>query len=38
MWRQLGPGFAPNALRNIIMSSTSFVLTPVAYRLIPMKS
>lgn len=30
--RQCGPGFVANANRNVVMSSTSFVLTPVLYQ------
>ena len=28
-----GPAFAPNALRNVIMCQTSFLLTPITYKL-----
>jgi len=31
--RHLGPAFIPNATRNIIMCNTSFVLTPITYKL-----
>jgi len=31
--RALGPAFAANAMRNVIMCQTSFVLTPVTYKL-----
>ena len=31
--RTLGPAFFPNATRNIIMCNTSFVLTPITYKL-----
>lgn len=31
--RWAGPAFAPNATRNIIMCQTSFLLTPITYKL-----
>eukprot|EP00521_Asterionellopsis_glacialis_P005586 CAMPEP_0195267174 /NCGR_PEP_ID=MMETSP0706-20130129/12435_1 /TAXON_ID=33640 /ORGANISM="Asterionellopsis glacialis, Strain CCMP134" /LENGTH=375 /DNA_ID=CAMNT_0040321879 /DNA_START=263 /DNA_END=1391 /DNA_ORIENTATION=- len=31
--RAAGPAFLPNAMRNVIMTHTSFVLTPVTYKL-----
>ena len=31
--RMAGPAFAANAARNAVMSSTSFVLTPITYKL-----
>ena len=30
--RQCGPGFLANSSRNFIMSSTSFVVTPIVYK------
>lgn len=30
--RACGPGFVPNATRNFVMSSTSFVVTPLLYK------
>mmetsp|Transcript_18524 Transcript_18524/g.26163 ORF Transcript_18524/g.26163 Transcript_18524/m.26163 type:complete len:383 (+) Transcript_18524:252-1400(+) len=31
--RAAGPAFLPNAMRNVIMTHTSFVVTPVTYKL-----
>jgi hypothetical protein len=31
--RTLGPAFLPNAMRNVIMCQTSFLLTPITYKL-----
>jgi len=31
--RVAGPGFVPNAMRNVIMCQTSFLLTPITYKL-----
>jgi len=33
MTRLIGPAFAPNALRNVIMCQTAFLLTPITYKL-----
>jgi hypothetical protein len=31
--RLIGPAFLPNAMRNVIMCQTSFLLTPITYKL-----
>jgi hypothetical protein len=31
--RMCGPAFVPNAMRNVIMCNTSFIITPITYKL-----